>query len=76
MGTITLGDIVKVTVLLWKRRVEARLTLAELAQKTGISAATLDRIESGIISPKLDYLAWIAEALNCKISDLYEVEDE
>lgn len=50
------------------------MTLRRLERETQISRNTLNRIENGLISPRLDDLEKIAEALGCAISDLYESE--
>ena len=48
------------------------MTLRRLERETQISRNTLNRIENGLISPRLDDLEKIAEALGCAISDLWD----
>lgn len=59
-------------ILTWQARTEKHLTLAQLAAMTGISKSTLNNIENGKTSPTLDELEVIAEALNLRITDLFE----
>lgn len=59
-------------ILTWQARTEKHLTLAQLAAMTGISKSTLNNIENGKTSPTLDKLEVIAEALNLRITDLFE----
>ncbi|MGI5955751.1 MAG: helix-turn-helix domain-containing protein [Coprococcus sp.] len=61
-------------ILTWQARTEKRLTLVQLAAMTGISKSTLNNIENGKTSPTLDELEVIAEALNLRITDLFESE--
>lgn len=61
-------------ILTWQARTEKRLTLVQLAAMTGISKSTLNNIENGKTSPTLDELEAIAEALNLRITDLFESE--
>ena len=52
-----------------KRR-NAGLSIAELVEKSGVSAPTIVKIESGKIgSVKIDTLLKLAEALGCSISE-------
>jgi transcriptional regulator with XRE-family HTH domain len=56
-------------------RVERGLTQNELAEATGLSIATLRRLERGTIdNPPLRYLANCAIVLGCQLEDL--IEDE
>lgn len=64
----------KTTVLIWQRRCEKKLTLRDLEKMTGISRSALDNYENNIISPRLDQLAIIADALDLNITDLFTVE--
>ena len=61
-------------ILTWQARTEKHLTLAQLPAMTGISKSTLNNIENGKTSPTLDELEVIAEALNLRITDLFESE--
>ena len=53
----------KVTTALRDGRDKAGLTIAQLSEKRGINASNLSRIERGQVSPNLDTLSTIAEAL-------------
>ena len=46
------------------------MTLRQIEKKTGISRSTLNKIENGIISPRIDELEKIAVCLECGILDL------
>lgn len=61
-------------VLTWQARNKKNLTLRQLEKMTGISRSTLNTIENGQTSPTLFQLETIAEALQVKISDLFESE--
>jgi transcriptional regulator with XRE-family HTH domain len=53
-------------------RTERRLTLTEVAKKTGIDQATLSRMENGKMTGTLDSHMKIAEALGIRLPELYE----
>lgn len=53
-------------------RKERKLTLVEIAKKTGIDQATLSRIETGRMRGTLDSHLKIAEALGIRLPELYE----
>ena len=59
-------------ILIWKARKEKKLTLKQLEVLTGISKTTLNYIENGERSPKLEQLEKIAIVLNVRITDLFE----
>ena len=61
-------------ILLWQARTNKGWTLERLAEKSGVSKSTLQRIETGETSPTMDVMEKIAKALNVRISDLYESE--
>ena len=56
----------------WEARKQRGVTLIELSKLTGISKSTLNNIENGKVSPKIEQLEKIAAALGCKIGDLVE----
>ncbi|MDE7435722.1 MAG: helix-turn-helix domain-containing protein [Lachnospiraceae bacterium] len=60
--------------LIYQRRGEKRISMRELAEKTGIGRSTLYDYEIGKTSPTLDNLEKIAKALGVKIEDLYTTE--
>lgn len=49
------------------RRKEMRLTQEDLADKIGVSKQYIGLIERGKVSPGLDVIEKIAEALNCEL---------
>lgn len=49
-----------------------KLTLVEVAKKTGIDQATLSRIENGVMTGTLNSHMKIAEALGVSLPELYE----
>ncbi len=53
-------------------RKERKVTLVEVAQKTGIDQATLSRIENGKMTGTLESHMKIAEALGIRLPQLYE----
>lgn len=59
-------------ILLWQVRANKGLTLRQLEELTGISRATLNNIENGKVSPRLDYLEKLAIAMDVRITDLFE----
>lgn len=59
---------------IWQIRTEKDISMDELVNKTGISKATIYRIENGQVSPRLSQLKEIAKALDTKISSLYDDE--
>jgi XRE family transcriptional regulator, master regulator for biofilm formation len=48
------------------------LSLREVAKRLGIGHAYLSRVENDKVSPNVETLAKIAEALGCEISDFFE----
>lgn len=59
-------------VTLWQVRTGKHLTLKQLEALTGIGKTTLNNFENGLTSPTLRQLEVIAQALDVKISDLFE----
>lgn len=52
------------------KKKELNLTNAQIAEKTGITLSTLDKITSGANrNPKLDTLQAIAAVIGCKLDD-------
>lgn len=62
----------KMKILLWNIREEKGLTLDKLADMSGVSRSTLQRIENSEVSPTMNTMEKLAKALNIRISDLYE----
>lgn len=46
------------------------LTQERLAERAGVSRDTVQRIEHGLIDPRLSYLSRIARELGCPLADL------
>ncbi len=53
-----------------KQRIINNLTQQELADKTSVTKQSISRIERGVLSPSLDTLYDLSDALNCSIYDL------
>lgn len=53
-------------------RVDKCLTLAELAKLTGVTNVTISRLENGKHYPALYTVVRLAEALDIRLSDLFE----
>ena len=52
---------------------DIRMTQAELAQKTGIRAATINEMYHELIERvNLDYLSRICKVLDCEVADILE----
>lgn len=61
ISTIELGRVVK------RRREELKLSLRDVADKTGVSASTLSRIENGTGKPDADNIARLSDWLDMPI---------
>ena len=61
-------------ILIWNVRTEKGYTLVELSKKSGIGKTTLNNFENGLTSPTHRQLEVIAQALDTKISALFESE--
>ena len=59
-------------ITLWQARRNKKITLVELAKKTGISKTTLNDIENEKLSPTMKQIEAIAKGLEMKINDLFE----
>ncbi|WP_110970134.1 helix-turn-helix domain-containing protein [Pseudomonas huaxiensis] len=55
-----------------QRRLQLGVTLDQLAQSSGVSAAALSRVERGMLSPSLRNALAIARGLGCDLSELIE----
>lgn len=52
---------------LMKARIDANMTQAELAKKSGVRQSNISRIESGAVIPRLDTLEKLAQAMGKKL---------
>lgn len=57
-------------------RAAAGLTQRELAARSGTSSAAISNFEAGNNAPTLGTLVRLAEALECRVSDLVKVLDQ
>jgi len=57
--------------VLRRLRGQARLTLKELGVRTGLSASTLSKIESGLVSPTYEKIVILANALDIDVAELF-----
>jgi len=55
---------------------EKGFTIAQFAERVGISQSNLSNYMSGKISPTLDTLSKIADALDIEISELFRKEED
>lgn len=51
-------------------RKRARLTLIELAERTGVSKSALSKIETGESVPRLDTIVLLVIFFKCELADL------
>ena len=56
------------------RRTRLGVTLDQLAETSGVSAAALSRVERGLLSPSLRNAVAIARGLGCELGELVERE--
>lgn len=59
-------------ILVWQIRTTKRITLVELAKRSGIGKSTINNIENEKVSPTLMQLESLAAALEVHITDLFE----
>lgn len=57
------------------RRTQLGVTLDQLAETSGVSAAALSRVERGLLSPSLRNALAIARGLGCELAELVEREN-
>lgn len=60
-----------IKLLIYKYRVERRLSLRELEKLSGVSKSALNNFENNKRSPTLSNLESISKALNVKVKDLF-----
>lgn len=61
-------------IMLWEIRTDKKMTLEKLAEISGVSKSTLQRIESEEVSPTMSTMEKLAKSLDVRISDLFESE--
>lgn len=59
-------------ILIWEMRTERKITLGKLAKESGISKSSIQRMESGIVSPTMDKMEKLAKAMRVKITELFD----
>lgn len=57
-------------------RIQQRMTLQELARKTGLTTSFLSQMERDLASPSVSSLEKIAQALNTKVANFFEAEEK
>ena len=57
-------------------RTRRKVTLRELANKTGLTTSFLSQLERDIVSPSVSSLEKIAQALNVKVGYIFEREEK
>ena len=62
-------------ILVWEARRQRRMGLKELSQKSGISKSAINDIENNKVSPRVNTLEKIADALEVDISSLMRKEN-
>ncbi len=53
-------------------RANKKITLKKLANISGISKSSIQRIEAGVVSPTMDKMEKLAAAMEVRITDLFE----
>lgn len=53
-------------------RLSRRLTLEEVVSRTGFTVSWLSKLENGLLTPSLDGLVKLAQALECGVDELVE----
>ncbi len=59
-----------------KRRKSLEMSQEQLAEFVGIGQQSLSRMEQGIIAPKFERLQQFADALHCRVVDLFSPPEE
>lgn len=57
------------------KRIQAGLLQVELAAKAHVYPSTLSRFERGWLTPSKSTAEKIAQALNCEVSDLFDISE-
>lgn len=61
----------KVKSLLFEMRTAKGYSVRKLEEKSGVSKTAINNIENNLRSPTLETLKMLADALGCRIEDLY-----
>lgn len=64
----------KIIYTVYDYRIKANMTIRELAEKSEIGIATIDRIENGLANPTVEVICRLALALECSPCDLFYME--
>lgn len=62
-----------IEILLKQIRKQKRLTLEQLAERTGISKTHINDVENNLKEPSLSIMVRLSKALDVQITDLYKV---
>ena len=65
----------KIIYKVYEYRTKANMTIRDLADKSEIGIATIDRIENGIANPTIEVICRLAIALDCSPYDLFYMEE-
>lgn len=55
-----------------KVRMERKMSLRALADKSGVARSHIQKIEAGEANPSLEVMCRLAEALGCSLLDLFK----
>jgi len=62
-----------VEMIIKKVRTEKNMSLAKLAERTGLSSSHINDVEKGIKEPGITVLIRLAKGLGVSVTDLYKV---
>lgn len=62
-----------IEILLKQIRKQKKLTLEQLAERTGISKTHINDVENNLKEPSLSIMVRLSKALDVQITDLYKV---
>lgn len=70
---ISIGDIMRIKILVKDVRARKNITLAKLSDKTGISKTHINDIENNLKEPSLSIMIRLAKGLDVDLNELYKV---
>lgn len=70
---ISIGDIMRIKILVKDVRARKNITLAKLSDKTGISKTHINDIENNLKEPSLSIMVRLAKGLDVDLNELYKV---